>query len=58
MPRGHAVQGMMVWRQGGVECSAKIAMPMLADASAATRLLRDHAPPRRNFFGVPIIAMS
>ncbi|WP_423967469.1 hypothetical protein [Bradyrhizobium sp.] len=43
---------------GGVECSAKIATPMLAGASAATGLLLDHDPPRRFFFDAPIIAMS
>jgi hypothetical protein len=41
---------MMVGRFGAVECSAKIAMPVLSDASATTLLLRNRNRMRRNFF--------
>jgi hypothetical protein len=41
---------MMVGSLGAVECSAKIAMPVLSDASATTLLLRDRNRMRRNYF--------
>jgi hypothetical protein len=41
---------MMVGPFGAVECSAKIAMPVLSDASATTLLLRDRNRMRSNYF--------
>jgi hypothetical protein len=53
--RDHAIMRscdhkMMVGSLGTVECSAKIAMPVLSDASATTLLLRDRNRMRRNYF--------
>jgi hypothetical protein len=48
--RDHAMHKMMVGSLGTVECSAKIAMPVLSDASATTLLLRDRNRMRRNYF--------
>src|ERR1700749_727365 len=46
----HTVVEMMVVGPGAVECSAKIAMSVLSDASATTLLLRNRNRPRRKFF--------
>jgi hypothetical protein len=45
---------MMVLREMGVECSAKIAMTSLLGGAAAMGLLLNHDPPRRFFLDAAV----